>query len=152
MSGGRERPREENTTEYRLYARVSDASTTLANTMTELTEEDFIVESDCDYQNIWMSVVKEHMKTGLLMCKKGFKTRSGPYNKEEENRRSIYFIPGDVGLCFYNFNKSSQWYRYTRVLEPVKACEIPWNVDVIFTTPLGMTTSTDESCRCTCSS
>lgn len=137
MSVGRVRPREENTTEYRLYARVSDASTTLANTMTALTEADLIDESDCVYQKLWMFRVSEHLKAGLLLCQKGFKIARGRFDTEDDTGRVMYFIPGDTGLCFYHFDRSMEWYQYGGVLEPAVYKYIPWNEDVIFTTPSG---------------
>jgi hypothetical protein len=135
----RGRAREEDTTEYRLYARVSDAATTLTNTMTELTEEDLINKSDCVYQNLWMPAVKEHLKAGLLLGQKGFKMTCGTGISDtvHDTTRVMYFIPGDVGLCFYQFNRSLQWYQYGEVLQPARYWYFPWNRDVIFTTPNG---------------
>jgi len=134
----RGRAREEDTTEYRLYARVSEASTTLTNTMTPLTEEDLINKSDCVYQTLWMSPVKEHIKAGLLLCQKGFKLKCGNgFSDTDETNRIMHLIPGDVGLCFYEFNRSLQWYQYGEVLQPAVYKYLPWNRDVIFTTPQG---------------
>ena len=140
MSGGRVRPREENTTEYRLYARVSDASTTLANTMTTLTEEDLMDQSDCVYQTLWMSKVKEHMKAGLLLCQNGFKIKKSSglmSGGVDVTGRQVYFIPCEVGLGFYEFNRVNEWYQYGRDLEPAVYNSLPWNRDVLFTTPTG---------------
>jgi hypothetical protein len=55
-------------TEYRLFAKVSDVSSTLGKSVEVLTEADLIDTSNCTYQSIWISPVQEHFKTVLLFC------------------------------------------------------------------------------------
>lgn len=135
--GSSNRRRQRNPPEYRLYARVSDASTTVATTMSPLTEADRIDESDCLYQTIWMPPVKEHMKAALLLCQEGSNVEIGWMNRHDDMSKTMMFIPGEDDLSFYYYDQNNKWIEYGEKLRLLEYQQVNWNRDVLFTTARG---------------
>ena len=128
--------------EYRLYAKGSDAVSTLSNNVQMLTEDDFIDTSNCTYQCIYESKrdppIQEHVKAGLLFCQDGYKIETSQIDRLDTKGRHMFLIPCEAGLDYHQYNPDTMQWRssYTNIT-PSHYVHLRWDVDQLFTTALG---------------
>ncbi len=123
--------------EYSLYAKVSDTPSPFNDDVQQLTDADWIEDSDCMYQRIWKDTVQPHFKAGLLFCREGVNIeRDHMMRYDNIKHRTMFLILCETGVRHYEGN-GSKWEEVEEDMTPGNYIYLRWSFDHLFTTADG---------------